>query len=288
MDPILKFSYDKQKFASLLEEPTDFYQIVNLAKSQNISTQAALSACVDIYTKMDEDRLLIDFLKFSARHANKSEAQLLQDLFAAFFTKKNGSGKFLEFGATDGVSLSNTYMLENVFGWDGVLAEPSPQWHTSLLENRKNARVIRDCVWIESDLSIDFFVSDVGVLSSIDDFKRSDEVSMPGNSNARNNSGYTTKVKTISLNDLVREHFPDGSIDYISVDTEGSEYEILNCFDLEKFGPSVLTVEHNYTSLREKIDDLMKKFGYGKVFDGKTAFDAWYVKSEILDNFYKT
>ena len=44
---------------------------------------------------------------------------------------------FLEFGATDGLELSNSYMLENFLGWKGVLSEPSPQWHNLLKKIEK-------------------------------------------------------------------------------------------------------------------------------------------------------
>ena len=49
---------------------------------------------------------------------------------------------------------------------------------------------------------IDFFVSKKGVFSTINEFKESDIESMPGNTKARNEEGFTVKVPTISLNDF--------------------------------------------------------------------------------------
>lgn len=54
-------------------------------------------------------------------------------LYRAKF-KQNGF--FVEFGATNGIDLSNTYLLETEFGWNGILAEPDKYWHTSLIANR--------------------------------------------------------------------------------------------------------------------------------------------------------
>jgi len=105
---------------------------------------------------------------------------------------------------------------------------------------------------------------------------------MPGNTNARIKSGKNILVKTISLNDLIQKNFNGKTPSYISIDTEGSEYEILKTFNFSKFRPSVFTVEHNFTSQQEKIEDLMNTNNYIRVFKNITAFDAWYVSAEKL------
>ena len=95
-------------------------------------------------------------------------------------------------------------------------------------------------------------MSDVGELSTIEDFIDSDIKSKPYNSKIRKNGGHTIKVRSISLNDVFIKHFNSSPIDYMSVDTEGSEFEILNNFDFKKFAPSLLTVEHNHTDQEKK------------------------------------
>ena len=67
------------------------------------------------------------------------KSQLYQDVFAS--SGNNFDKTFLEFGATDGLKLSNSYMLENFLGWKGVLSEPSPQWHNLLKKNRANTKI---------------------------------------------------------------------------------------------------------------------------------------------------
>lgn len=74
-----------------------------------------------------------------------STAQLRQDVFALGAVGSRRNGYFVEFGATDGISLSNTFMLETMFGWSGVLAEPGRGWHSSLRKNR-NCSIDTRCV----------------------------------------------------------------------------------------------------------------------------------------------
>ena len=219
----------------------------------------------------------INFYTYLLLNRKKSKSQLFQDLFVLFNSNEKRNGTFLEFGATDGFSLSNTYLLENSYEWKGVLAEPSPQWCESLNKNRPNCKIINDCIYSESGKSLDFFVSNTGVLSTIEEFKHSDLKSMPGNSKIRNSGGYSTKVSSISLNDVFIKYFNSSPIDYMSVDTEGSELEILRNFDFKKFGPSILTVEHNHSDEEKMIDELLMVNGYIRYFKEHTQFNAWYI-----------
>lgn len=211
----------------------------------------------------------------------QSHSQLFQDLFVLYILKGKRNGVFLEFGATDGRSLSNTLLLEEKFAWSGVLIEPSPQWHKALYENRPKSKILNHCVYSESNKTVEFFVSDVGELSTIEDYKNSDKASVPGNSQIRNKSGYTCLVKTISLNDVFENNFKGSQVDYMSVDTEGSELDILRKFDFKKFRPSIITVEHNFTDAEPLLDTLLTSNGYVRKFRDLTAFDAWYIHHEI-------
>ena len=134
---------------------------------------------------------------------------------------------------------------------------------------------------------LNFLSSDEGVYSTIDVFKFNDKDTMPGNTKKRLESSKVIKVNTISLNDLIKKYFNDSAPSYISVDTEGSEYDILFNLDLHKYKPKVFTVEHNYTNNEKKIDELMGLNGFKRVFKNLTFFDAWYVSKEIMDKFIK-
>jgi hypothetical protein len=74
-----------------------------------------------------------------------SKAQLRQDLFVISELGPIENGYFVEFGATNGISLSNTFLLEEHLSWKGILAEPAKVWHAQLKENR-TAQIEFDCV----------------------------------------------------------------------------------------------------------------------------------------------
>lgn len=92
--------------------------------------------------------------------------------------------------------------------------------------------------------------------------------------------GKTYDVKTISLLDLLEKYSAPKEIDFLSIDTEGSEFDILSNFDFNKYEIKVITCEHNFTPAREKIFSLLSGNGYARVFEKLSKFDDWYVKTE--------
>ena len=265
------------------ENNIDFYDLNNFAIANNIDIYALLhTALIKEALVAEEQKLLSNFIESVGDKNKIIKSQLFQDAFASFIVGDLFDKTFLEFGATDGISLSNSYMLENNFGWTGILAEPSPQWHEELKNNRPNTKIITDCIWKCSGEKLDFFVSDFGVSSTLVDFKYSDLSTMPGNTQERIKNGKVVKVETISINDVMEKHFNGDAPSYLSIDTEGSEYEILQSLDFEKYRPVVFTIEHNFTNLGSKIDELMSSNGYVRVFRKITAFDAWYVRVDAL------
>ena len=121
-------------------------------------------------------------------------------------------------------------------------------------------------------------MSDVGELSTLDGFRNS---SQEGNNKLRNNNGYKIKVSTVSLNDIFTKFFDSKPIDYMSVDSEGSELTILEGFDFKNFGPTIITVEHNEEEdYQKKIDNLLEKNNYRCVLKDYTKFDGWYIKKD--------
>lgn len=209
-----------------------------------------------------------------------SKSQHAQDLFAACHALSRGvlsGGFFVEFGATDGVSLSNSWLLENKLNWSGILAEPARIWHKHLESNRQCAIDYR-CVTDQSGLYLDFLETSKGKsgrpeLSTMHAFANSDN-----RGRRRKNTAVSYKVETVSLRDLLNQHNAPSIIDYISIDTEGSELLALAHFDFSIYRFRTITVEHNYDNVkRQKIYNLLSENGYKRVHTDISMCDDWYI-----------
>jgi len=269
------------------DKKTNFYECKVFSERHDFSHFDFLNQALQ-QKVLDEDNkfFLTKFINFLNNKKNIF-SQLYQDMFAEFILNKESKKTFLEFGATNGLEYSNTFSLEKYFNWTGVLSEPDPQWHRDLKKNRPNTVLIYECVRTKSNEKLKFLSYREGVYSTIEKFKFNDQYSMPGNSKKRLESTNILTVNSISLNDLIKKNFNNKSPSYISIDTEGSEYEILLSLDFKRYRPSVITVEHNYTANEKKIDELMELNGFIRVFKNLTFFDAWYISEEIMDQFIK-
>lgn len=271
--------------SSPLKDQIDFYSIARSISGRRERSAQVFKQAQSQGLLSTGDRCLLDrFISELERCGGQSKAQLFQDVFAATVCGSLTKPKFLEFGATDGVSHSNSYLLEYDLGWEGVLGEPSPQWQRILKFNRDETEIISECIWERSGEILPFFVSAVGALSSIDFFKTHDQQSMPTNTKDRLEAGHMVTVETISLNDVIEQYFESKCPEYISIDTEGSELRILEAFNLKKYRPCVFTIEHNFTRSEAAIDQLLEKHDYARVFKDLTAFDAWHVDKNLLED----
>lgn len=205
----------------------------------------------------------------------ESESQLGQDIFVLKHLNWLRDGIFVEVGAASGKELSNTYLLEKRFGWTGILSEPARSWRKYLSDNRDSPKDFR-CVWAKTGERKLFQDVTSPEYSTLVDFQ-----SLDMHSQIRR-KGSTYEVETISLDDLLTYHQISNSIDYLSIDTEGSEFAILQNFDFRKWDVKILTVEHNFTQNREKIFSLMTENGYLRVHVGVSHVDDWFLKKEYL------
>jgi len=216
----------------------------------------------------------VRFLAYLFAERHRSRAQIMQDLWVCFELGNQRNGFFVEFGATDGRTNSNTAVLEAEYGWRGILAEPNPAWHPALGDNRSAAMDPR-CVAAHSGETVDFLVVEDPELSTIAAYATQDHFA------TLRSRAPKIAVQTVALNDLLADHDAPPVIDYISIDTEGSELDILTTFDFDRWRVRLFSIEHNNTERESQLDTLMAQHGYRRVFAEFSQWDAWYRHEDV-------
>lgn len=189
----------------------------------------------------------------------KFYSQLGQDryLLENFFKGRRG-GVFVDIGAYDGETYSNTLFFERSMGWTGLCVEPLP---SAFLKLKTIRRVLCENVCVSDfEGEADFVEADAGIdermLSGLQ--RQFDERHIERLKRVAQRSE-SRRARVVKLPSLLERHGLF-RIDYCSIDTEGSELSILSTIDFERFRISVLTIENNYDD--PKIGELMERNGY--------------------------
>jgi FkbM family methyltransferase len=250
-------------------------RLVNQSYWTNVNTEIENYRTRDEITNKNKiiEALNPSNVSFLEKYKGLSTAQILQDILVLDFFSYKENGFYVEFGATNGLDLSNTYILEKHFNWSGILAEPAKKWHKDLNINR-NCKIETDCVWSTTGDTLQFVEAKSAELSTVSEFENSDIHAKVRIKRKKYN------VRTISLMDLLIRHMAPKRIEYLSIDTEGSEYEILKNFDFSKYLIGVITCEHNFGTNREKIRVLLESNGFLQINREISQFDDWYVNSK--------
>jgi FkbM family methyltransferase len=156
---------------------------------------------------------------------------------------------FVDIGAADGFGHSNSLKLE-MEGWNGICVEPVPSLYEILNQCRRCIK-INKAAWRENT-TIDFLICNGPGLSGI-----------PGYfDNIHHRDGSYNPIDTITLNQLLKENNAPKDMGYLSIDTEGTEYEILKAFDFS-YTFDCMTIEHNFDSQKKNnINTLLTSNGY--------------------------
>lgn len=166
------------------------------------------------------------------------------------------NGFFIEVGAYDGITQSNTYLYEKK-GWKGLLIEPIQKRYNQCLQNRKNS-IIENCCLVSDDFKKDEIeIFEKGPMSIVNDSKTH-------NGSAKQhvkNIIRPTKCKTTTLTKLLEKHNIN-KIDFFSLDVEGYELEVLKGLDFTKYKPKYILFECNLKDQIEKITKLLIDNGY--------------------------
>jgi len=161
-----------------------------------------------------------------------------------FHGKKNGV--FVDIGAHDGISFSNTYHFETDNGWTGLCIEPIPEVFAALQKNRK-AICVQGCIAPQNGtakfLRLTGYTEMLSGLADKYDPKHKSRIE--NELRIHGGTAEEIEVQCFRLNDLLRQHGLF-HVDYLSIDTEGNELDILRSIDFDMFRIDIIDVENNY------------------------------------------
>jgi len=172
-------------------------------------------------------------------------------------------GFFIEVGANEPKTISQTWMLER-FGWRGILVEPLPHNCDLLRQERPSSSIWQTAVSSPDKVGeADFYVCDK--LSGLSPNLRRDGVGVEA----------VIRVPVTTLDCILEKEKPE-KIDFISIDTEGTELDVLKGFDIRRHNPALVLVEDPVYTV-----DVHRQFvssGYRLI--RRTGINNWYIPAK--------
>ena len=229
------------------------------------------------WSKVRDPRYL-NIRKFVLENLSKSASQLQQDLVAQFLSsviiKKlppETSAYFVEIGANDGKYLSNTFTLEKIFGWNGLLSEVNSSLTQTLFHNRPKSKIDVRAVDEISGVKKCFKRSKNSEYSALEGFSVHTDQFI---------DSISELVETINLTDLLEECKSPKCIDFLSIDTEGNEFDILKGLNFNLFRFNYIAVEVSRN--QEEIAEILASNGYVRILEEVSLWDQWWISQEVM------
>lgn len=190
-------------------------------------------------------------------------------------------GNCIEVGAVDGIEISNTYFFERK-GWNCLCIEPQPGlgYFESLKRNRRNALnyAISSKENDEAEFTIVYAKADwtngFHPWNGMSGLEVDERLIKHHQDNGFEIVPQKIKVQSKRLDWCIENHFNVDPIDFISIDVEGSELDVLQSFDVNKYNTKLLVIENNWND--PDIENYLKPLGWRK--DRRVEVNDFYVK----------
>lgn len=169
----------------------------------------------------------------------KEEHEHMRMIFNKYIPEEK-AGYFIEIGAANGIHNSNTYFLEKECGWNGVCIEAEPNTFKKLEQTRNVSLVNAACSDVAGE-KLEFIIC--GQLSGFMETAGIHKKIL--NKKKEESDKNVVTLETRTLTSVLDEVNAPKNIDFLSLDTEGSELKILHGLDLEKYNIKMILVEHN-------------------------------------------
>jgi FkbM family methyltransferase len=181
-------------------------------------------------------------------------------------SKGKRNGIFLDIGANDGIFESNTAALEFDYGWSGLCIEANPNLINKLKSSRPNAKIINCATW-SSDGELELEISDSNykgvkgdLLSRVTKLERNQDYFKHHFKESRK----VINVNARTITNIIKEYYTlPCVIDYMSLDVEGAELEVLKGLDFTNIDIKFMTIEHgNRPGYIEEFAKYLAPYGY--------------------------
>ena len=189
------------------------------------------------------------------------EQELVREFFGAA-----GSGFFVEVGANQPQRESQTWHLEQA-GWTGILIEPQPKL-AAYLKRARAAKVFAFACSSPENAGRNMRLYMAGALSSLDRDRMA-----PGAEPER-----VIEVPVRTLDDILAEAGAPAQFDFLSIDVEGHELEVLRGFDFARWRPRLVLLEDHVGHLARHR--FLKNSGYRLI--RRFENNGWYVPREAI------
>jgi len=178
-------------------------------------------------------------------------SQVGQSKFVDNLLSGRRDGFFIECGAADGETFSNSLFFELERNWTGLLIEANPDYHHALLDKNRRAYVLRTCLSTERRPAT-VRIQPAGVFGGIVDKMHPSHLVFIGSMKK-----LEVEVNCFPLN-AITAALGVSHVDYLSLDVEGPEVEILRTVDWTRLHVDVITVEYRING-RQKKEATLKK-----------------------------
>lgn len=172
------------------------------------------------------------------------------------------AGFFVEVGAFDGVYLSNTYALEQM-GWKGVCVEPHPRFFPICQQNRPNSDCVHAaCVGSANVSEVELVAEHLGIYSGVAVADQTLHTKYAALHKQLQVERINVPARTL---DAILSKAEASCVDLMSVDTEGTELDVLDGLDFARYGPRLLLVEANTVDEAEATQRYLAERGYSQL-----------------------
>lgn len=196
-----------------------------------------------------------------------------EDQFINSMFNGRSYGTCVEVGAYDGISLSNTYHFERK-GWNALCIEPIPSAYEKCKKIRK--LTYQSCVGKEDKDDVEFHIfhlhDNLCAISSLEPDARL----IDSHRHLLTNQT-TCKTKIRTLNTIFKELDYPKDIDFISIDTENTELDVLKGLDLDMYNVKVFVIENNFDE--PFCADYLRPYGYSRIH--RIAVNDFFVKTIV-------